>query len=262
MHRLLQTTWIKAAVQNRLALYAILILIELQFFTINLLNTTLRDPRDGWELNISLIDNHLTPNGYWLIPYFTGFAFAALVPLWAMFNMPNRAYREFVAALALALLFSYAVYILVPTYVIKPSPEQVPGDDLFARALRHTYEADAAASSHNAAPSQHVFYALLNMCFMIRFRPRPRVFWVWTALGTLITVSTLATLRHNSPDLITGFMVAVVMYYVGVYVGGRVTDALGDDHEQIELPGYLGVLHRRRQDRRRMVNCREPMGTT
>ncbi len=261
MHTILHKPWIKAILQNRLALYAILMVIELQFFSINMLNTTLREPTDGWELKIDVIDNNLTPNGYWLLPYFMGLAFASLIPLWGMLTMPNRIYREFVLALALALTFSYVVYILVPTYVVKPAPDAVPGDDWFARLLRRTYEADAAASSHNAAPSQHVFYALLNMCFMIRFRPTQRTFWIWTGLGTLITVSTLTTMRHNSPDLITGFMVAVVMYYAGVYLGGRLTDALADDDDPIRLPGWLGRAYDWWMIRREAAKCRQRVGT-
>jgi membrane-associated phospholipid phosphatase len=242
---------IKAIFKNRLVLFLILMMIELQFFTINMLNTWLRAPTDGWELRIGLIDNHLTPHGIWLIPYFIGFSFAMLIPLWAMFYMPNKVYRQFILAVALALLFSYMIYILFPTYVVKPAPDQVAGHDIFSRTLRDTYEADAAISSHNAAPSQHVFYALLNMCFVIRFRPRWRVLWFWVILAALICASTLATMRHNSPDVITGYLVAVGAYYTGVALGERVTDWLGDENDPVMVPGFVGRVQRRLHGYRR-----------
>jgi hypothetical protein len=97
-----------------------------------------------------------------------------------------------------------------------------------AEFLRDTYEADAAASTHNAAPSQHVFYALINMCFVIRFRPRWRVVARWVPLAALIVSSALLTMRHNSPDLIAGYLVAIGAYYAGLRFGARVTDTLGD----------------------------------
>ncbi len=222
--------------QNRLILYLSLLIIQLQFFTINLLNAWFREPTDGWELKIAIIDNNMTPHGIWLIPYSLGFVFATLVPLWAMFTMPNRLYRQFVLGMVLAALAGYAIYIAFPTYVTKPAPEDVPGTDFLARMLRRSYEADAAASTHNAAPSQHVFYALINMCFVIRFRPQRRVFLTWVTLGTLISASTVLTMRHNSPDLITGYLFALGGYYGGLYLGGKVTDWLGDADAPIMVP--------------------------
>lgn len=230
--------------QNRLALYVILLAVEFLFMVINWLNAQFRDSTDGWELKISFIDNHLIPGGWWLIPYTVGFFFAGLIPLWAMLHMPNKLYRQYLLAMITAALASYAIYILLPTYVTKPAPDQVPGQDFLARTLRRSYEVDAATSTHNAAPSQHVFYALLNMCFMIRFRPRLRVFFTWVILAALITVSTVTTRRHNMPDLISGYVMAVGMYYVGLRLGSRITNWLGDEDDPIHLPPFAAWIQR------------------
>ncbi len=236
--------------QNRLALFLILLVIEAQFFVINMLNSQLRAPTDGWELIIPAIDNHLSPQGIWLIPYMVGFVLTAALPFWAAFVMPNKLFRQFVFSMAFAALVSYAIYIAVPTYVTKPSPQEVHGNDLFSVMLRNSYKLDAAASTHNAAPSQHVFYAIINMCYMIRFRPRPRVFIVWVTLGTLISASTLMTMRHNSPDLITGYLLALLAYSVGLWLGEWVTALLGDEHAPIQRPSLASLGIRRRAPRR------------
>ena len=249
MHTLIQKPLVARIIRNRLLLFVVLLIIQLQFFTINVLNAQFRAPDDGWELKIDIVDNNLTPQGIWLVPYFVGFAFALLVPLWAMLYMPNTEYRQFLLSMGFAAFVGYLIYIIFPTYVVKPLPEAVAGDDFFARFLRSTYEADAAVSTHNAAPSQHVFYAVLNMCFMIRYRPRPRVFWFWTTLAALICASTLLTMRHNSPDLITGYVLAVVAYYVGVFLGQRLTDVLGDATAPVEVPLLSGLLQRRQRRR-------------
>ncbi len=239
LDRLTQVSWLRRILQNRLALAGLLLAVQVQFFTINLLNARLRAPTAGWELRIPSIDDNLVPNGYWLIPYSLGFVLAALVPLWAMFVMPNTEYRQFVFGMLLAALVGYVIYIVFPTYVTKPAPGDVPGNDVFARTLRASYEVDAQASTHNAAPSQHVFYAILNACFVIRFRPRMRTFWFWTTLAALISASALLTMRHNTPDIILGYITAVGGYYAGVWLGARTTAALGDAHAAIALPGWI-----------------------
>jgi hypothetical protein len=231
--------------RNRLVLFLGLFAIQMQFFTINFLNSQLRAPTDGWELKIGWIDNQLTPHGVWLVPYMVGFFLAALIPLWAMYHMPTTLYRQFILAMVVAALFGYAIYIVFPTYVTKPSSSQVRGDGLFTQMLRFSYALDDAASTHNAAPSQHVFYAILNMCFMIRFRPRWRVLLTWIALAALITASTLLTMRHRSPDLISGYMVAVGAYYAGLALGRRITDWLGDADDPIDAPRWPFELRRR-----------------
>jgi hypothetical protein len=233
---LISEAFVARVFQNRLVLFLGLFVIQMQFFTINFVNSQLLAPTYGWELKIGWIDNRLTPHAAWLIPYMLGFFLAALVPLWAMYHMPNTLYRQFILAMVVAALFGYVMYIVFPTYVTKPAPGQVRGSGILTRLLRISYELDDAASTHNAAPSQHVFYAILNMCFMIRFRPRLRVFLAWIALAALITASTLLTMRHRSPDMISGYMVAVGAYYTGLYLGRRVTAWLGDADGPILAP--------------------------
>jgi len=59
-------------------------------------------------------------------------------------------------------------------------------------------------------------------------------------------------MRHNSPDLISGYLFAAGGYYAGLYLGGRVTDWLGDGNGPIVLPELTLRLQqgiRRRLDR-------------
>ncbi|WP_162909533.1 phosphatase PAP2 family protein [Aggregatilinea lenta] len=216
----------------------------------NGLNSTLRAPTDGWELKIAAVDNHLTPQGIWLIPYAIGFVCTALVPLWAAYRMPIKLYRQFILAMIVAALFSYVLYMAVPTYVVKPHATDVAGNDIFSQLLRHLYDADNDFSTHNAAPSQHVFYAIIIMCFMIRFRPNSRSFITWTIMGALVTVSALLTRQHHSPDLIAGYAVAVGAYYAGLALGERATFRLGDEAVPLEMS--FGPLARRLRTRRTM----------
>ncbi|MBN1678988.1 MAG: phosphatase PAP2 family protein [Anaerolineae bacterium] len=240
--------------RNRLVLFVILLIIQFQFFTTNMINSLLRDPTDGWEIKIGFIDNNLSPNGFWLIPYAAGFVLSALLPLWAAYHMPNKLYRQYVVSMGLAAVFSYVIYMTLPTYVVKPAAAEISGNNIFTQLLRNSYKLDAAASTHNAAPSQHVFYAVINMCFMIRFRSQPRVFWGWVTLAALISASALLTMRHNSPDLIAGYLMAVFAYYAGLHLGARFTAWLGDEHDPMIAPPWPDWLPRRSRWSRRDVS--------
>jgi membrane-associated phospholipid phosphatase len=231
--------------QSRLTLFLTLLAVQGLFFVTNRLNSLLRAPDDGWELKIGFIDNHLSPAGIWLIPYAVGFFFAVLIPLWAADHMPIKLYRQFILSMIFAASISYVIYMLLPTYVIKPRVETIAGNDVFSDMLRQAYSLDNAYSTHNAAPSQHVFYAILNMCFMIRFRPRQRVFWFWVILAALITASALLTRQHHSPDLIAGYAMAIVAYRVGLFLGERVTIWLGDEDDPAVAPVRRLKIRRR-----------------
>jgi hypothetical protein len=222
--------------QNRLTLFMILLGIQSLFFFTNGLNSFLRAPTDGIELKIGFIDNHLLPSEMWLIPYTIGLFLSVLLPFWAAYHMPIKLYRQFILSMGLAASVSYVIYMVFPTYVVKPSPEEVTGSGIFSNLLRTAYEMDNTYSTHNAAPSQHVFYAIVNMCFMVRFRPYPRVFWTWTTLATLITASALFTRQHHSPDLIAGYVTAVLAYWGGLRLGAHITAWLGDEKDPIVAP--------------------------
>ncbi len=238
--------------QNRLALYFMLLGIQGLFFVTNGLNSVLRAPDDGLELKIPAIDNHIVPNGAWLIPYTIGIFLTALLPLWAAYHMPVKLYRQYVFAMALAACTSYVIYIVFPTYAVKPQVDDIAGSGLLSHLLRVSYEMDNNYSTHNAAPSQHVFYAIINMCFMIRFRPQKRSFLAWTALAASISASALLTRQHRSPDLIAGYMMAVAAYWMGLYLGQRVTEWLKDEDQPIvlDIPECLGGPRRERRKAR------------
>jgi membrane-associated phospholipid phosphatase len=222
--------------QSRLWLFLVLLGIQSLFFVTNRANSLLRAPDAGWELKIGVVDNHLSPQGMWLIPYGIGFCFTVLIPFYAAQVMPIKLYRQFVLSMGLAALVSYAIYLTLPTYVVKPTPDDVTGNSILSQLLRGAYDLDNAYSTHNAAPSQHVFYAILNACFMIRFRPRPRVFWTWTTLAALISASALLTRQHHSPDLIAGYLMAIFAYWGGLRLGARLTAWIGDENAPVTVP--------------------------
>jgi membrane-associated phospholipid phosphatase len=227
--------------KNRVSLFFILLAIQSLFFATNMLNSFLRAPDEGLELKIALIDNHIHPSGIALIPYTLGFFAAALLPLWAAYRMPIKMYRQYVLTMTIAAMFSYVVYMVFPTYVVKPEAQEVTGNGFLSSMLLAAYHMDNSYSTHNALPSQHVFYAIINMCFMIRFRPTRRSFWVWSTFAASVTLSALLTRQHHSPDLIAGYLVAVGAYWGGLRLWAWITDRLGDEYSPIVvvLPGWM-----------------------
>jgi hypothetical protein len=45
-------------------------------------------------------------------------------------------------------------------------------------------------------------------------------------------------MRHNTPDVIGGYLVAIGAYYAGR--AGRITDALGDEDDPVMVPVTVG----------------------
>jgi membrane-associated phospholipid phosphatase len=250
---LLHKPFIAETLKNRVSLFFILLGIQSLFFVTNMLNSVLRSPTDGLELKFAVIDNHIVPNGVALIPYTVGFFLSALLPLWAAYRMPIKLYRQYIFAMAVAALFSYVIYIVFPTYVIKPAPEDVTGDGFLSSMLMSAYHMDNSYSTHNALPSQHVFYAIINMCFMIKFRPNRLSFWTWSMLAASITLSALLTRQHHSPDLVAGYLVAVGAYWGGSRLGAWVTKQLGDENCPIVVvtPNWMGGKKQREFDPKR-----------
>jgi hypothetical protein len=108
--------------------------------------------------------------------------------------------------------------------VVKPTPEVV-AETAFAQALRRTMKRTLRPAP-TTRPQPACFYALLNvLCDPLPASHAPSGSDYPVAL---ICTSTLATMRHRSPDLIAGYLVAVATYYAGVYLGAR-DRSLGDE---------------------------------
>jgi membrane-associated phospholipid phosphatase len=149
----------------------------------------------------------------WVIPYLLSLVWWAICYFWAVLEMEDQRFRAFIIALIAVMLASYVVYILYPTYVVRPVPE---GDGWLIQIVRNLYANDQV---NNAFPSGHTYNTVLITLFWWNWYPRQR--WLWLAITVLVLLSTLFTRQHNLPDLVGGIVFAWLGYHVGWWLTRR-----------------------------------------
>jgi membrane-associated phospholipid phosphatase len=127
--------------------------------------------------------------------------------------MEDDLYQAFVFSLLTVMLVSYVVYIVYPTYVVRPS---VHGDDWLNQMIAFLYLNDRA---NNAFPSGHAYNTVLIALFWWRWLPRQR--WLWLTITVVVLLSTLYTRQHNLPDLLGGILFAWLGYRLGLWCVAR-----------------------------------------
>jgi membrane-associated phospholipid phosphatase len=149
----------------------------------------------------------------WVIPYLLSLGWWLACYIWAACRMNDNLYRAFIISFVTVMLASYVVYILLPTYVIRPS---LHGEDLFTRIVAMLYENDRV---NNAFPSGHTYNTVLIALFWSRWFPRQ--WWLWWAISLVVLLSTLYTRQHNLPDLVGGIVFAWLGYRFGLWLVAR-----------------------------------------
>jgi hypothetical protein len=184
----------------RLAWLIAVFLVQFLYFPIN------RTVQGGVVLATPW-DAHIPLWPIWVIPYLLSLAWWNGCFIWAAWKMDDDLYRAFVISLITVMLSSYIVYIVYPTYVVRPSLE---ADGWLIKIVDLLYENDRV---NNAFPSGHTYNTVLITLYWWRWHPRQR--WLWVAIMVVVLLSTLFTRQHNLPDLIGGIVFAWLGYHFG-----------------------------------------------
>jgi len=160
----------------------------------------------GWELSLP-IDKSIPLYPPALVPYLLGSLLFVGFPVWAAFYSIKGEFEAYAISFFIVTLVSYVVYLALPTYVIRPG---ITSQDYFSRAITLLYQSDYP---YNAAPSGHTFYTLISFLYINRWMPRLKIFSLIIAI--LIIASTLLTKQHNVLDVIAGFLLGLLAYWVG-----------------------------------------------
>jgi len=188
--------------KQRLVWLVALFLIQWLYFPINRMVT------GGVVLSISW-DEFFPLWPIWVVPYLLSLVWWAGCFIWAAWKMEEDLYQAFALGLIAVMLSSYVVYILYPTYVVRPVLE---GEDLFTRIMRLLYQNDQV---NNAFPSGHTYNTVMIALFWSRWHPKQR--WLWWAITIIVMLSTLYTRQHNLPDPVGGIVFAWVGYRFGLW---------------------------------------------
>ena len=151
------------------------------------------------------LDDAIPVVGLFVIPYVSLRPFIYLSALlFLLFRA--RIYRSTALAMTLTLFVSFACYILLQSYIERPS---ITGDDLFSRMINDVYAGDAP---FNDFPSLH---ASLSTIFAIHWWRADRRIGVAVGLWTaLIVLSTVFVKQHYVADMVAGVALAFAASHV------------------------------------------------
>jgi membrane-associated phospholipid phosphatase len=192
--------------ERLLWLFAVLALQAL-YFPIN------RFVSGGINLRIPVLDDLVPLWPAWVVPYLLSLVWWTACFLWAAWKMEGRLYRALACGAVVTVLASYVVYLVLPTYVVRPSLE---GSGWTADLLRLVYTNDRI---YNAFPSGHTYNAVLIALFWSRWQPRWR--WLWGATAMITVLSALLTGQHQLLDPLGGMLFAWTGYRFGLWWAGR-----------------------------------------
>jgi membrane-associated phospholipid phosphatase len=186
-------------------LFIILIFLAL-YFPIN------RFAHGGMQLSLP-IDSMIPLYPPAIVPYLFGSVLFVAFPIWAAFKARKGQFEAFTLSILLGTAISYLVYVVFPTYVVRP---EIGSTDIFSKAIDLLYQTDKA---YNAAPSGHALYTTLIFLYLARWKPGSR--YVWLVVASLILASTLLTRQHNVLDMVSGLTLGVVAFWIGRLVQTR-----------------------------------------
>lgn len=151
---------------------------------------------------------------YAIIPYVMWFPWIPFTLLYILHHSPRQDFwrlcTPLFAGMTLALLF----YLIVPNGLTL-RPAAVPGDDIFAEAVRALYRSDTPT---NVCPSIHVFNSVTLMLAYYRSEcfDLPRRRWMRPAAMVLclsICASTTLLKQHSVIDVVFGILLALALDY-------------------------------------------------
>jgi membrane-associated phospholipid phosphatase len=189
--------------KRRVVCLIILLVFLAIYFPIN------RFASGGWALSLP-IDNSIPLYPPALIPYLFGSLLFVGFPIWASLYSKKGEYEAYVISFLTISLISYVLYLVLPTYVIRP---EITSQDCFSRAIIILYQNDYP---YNAAPSGHAFYTLISFLYLRRWKPKLQL--VSLIVAILIIASTLLTKQHYILDIISGLILGFITYWAGRYI--------------------------------------------
>jgi len=190
-------------IKKRVGILIFLIALQLLYFPIN------QNVQGGVSTYLP-IDAKITLSPIWAIPYLLSILWWVGALVWASSKMEYMRFVHFSLCLSLTISISYIVYLLFPTYVIRP---KIVEQDFLSKLVLFIYGNDRP---YNALPSGHTYTTLIISIFWFYWLPKQR--YLWIAIAFVVILSTLFTKQHAILDLITASILAFICYKTSEYL--------------------------------------------
>ena len=146
----------------------------------------------------------------WAIPYLLSIPWWIAALAWSALKMDYSRWRHFSLCLGLTIVISYLIYIIYPTYVVRPV---ITDQDFFSQLVLGIYGNDQV---NNALPSGHTYTTLIISIFWSQWLPKLKPLWI--GIAVLVLLSTLFTKQHYVLDLVAAVVLVVMTYFLSGYL--------------------------------------------
>ncbi len=155
----------------------------------------------------SFIDDAIPFNVWFIIPYFSWYIFIFAVPYYVYLKDKNKFYKYIIDYFFIT-LFSNVVFLIYPSQVIRPEFETT---GLLTFVTNFIYWIDTPAI--NCLPSLHCAISMLFILIVCTTKKADNKFKIFIfIMSVLIMFSTLFTKQHVFIDLVTGDVLALIVY--------------------------------------------------
>lgn len=153
------------------------------------------------------IDKKIPPLPYFALIYVLWFPLIAIFPI-SLFKASKNLYELYVICWIIDIVISVIIYLAYPTTCTRPKDlENIKGGWMLKILYKLSYK------GLNCSPSMHCSISTLVLIFALTASTMPinlRIIYSTTALG--IILSTLFTKQHVLVDLVTGALLALVIF--------------------------------------------------
>ncbi|AZR73684.1 hypothetical protein BBF96_09975 [Anoxybacter fermentans] len=152
------------------------------------------------------LDNFVPFTPYWIIPYIIWYAYIPLVGFIIFLNN-RKFYLKLILSFNIGVLICFVIYSIFQTTVPRPD---VIGTDIFSQLVRIIYKNDLP---YNCFPSIHVLTTYLCMKVIKKveeIKKNLKIFFI--IIGWLINLSTLFVKQHVFLDLVSGILLATLVF--------------------------------------------------
>lgn len=159
------------------------------------------------------IDKKIPAIPYFALIYVLWFPLIAIFPI-SLFKEAKNLYELYVICWIIDIVISVIIYLAYPTTCTRPKDlENIKGGWMLKILYKFSYK------GLNCSPSMHCSISTLVLIFALTASTMPinlRIIYSTTALG--IILSTLFTKQHVLIDLVTGVLLAMLIFLFVFYI--------------------------------------------
>lgn len=159
------------------------------------------------------IDKKIPALPYFALVYVLWFPLIAIFPI-SLFKEAKNLYELYVICWIIDIVISVIIYLAYPTTCTRPKDlENIKGGRMLKILYKFSYK------GLNCSPSMHCSISTLVFIFALTASTMPinlRIIYSTTALG--IILSTLFTKQHVLIDLVTGVLLAMLIFLFVFYI--------------------------------------------